>query len=222
MKKGSTRSFLSRRSIQQRLTLLICTLLLSAIVIYGFANYYSLKKTILIIGKDRLTSVAKQISNLLSQNTLFLIKIANTAANQNTTIECVKSGGKEFRQETMDALSKLHRDSTWVSIELLDKDFAPVLRTQNSTRTLNIDLKDVISFTKVGPDSTRVGKLYNLKGEMYYPVVTAVTDKHEIIGYIVSWVFLKGDPRAVAQFSHLVGSGAGLYIVDSDWSFWTD
>src|SRR3569833_1118817 len=212
----------NRLSIQQRLTLLICSLLLSAIVIYGFANYYSLKKTTLIIGKDRLSSLTKQVSSLLAQNALAVLKQANTIASQNTTIQFLKSDGQNFRKETLEALNKLHRDSTWMSVELINKDFTPVLRSENSTGTVKIDLKKVISFTNVSPDSSKVGKIYNLKGLMYYPVVTTISDQRQVIGYIISWIFLKGDPKAVAQFSRLVGTGAGLYIVDSDQSLWTD
>src|SRR5579863_5488768 len=184
---------LNRLSIQQRLTLLICTLLLSAIVIYGFASYYSFKKTILIIGKDRLTSLTKQIGNMLSQNTKSMIKAANATAAQNASIQYLQSGGKESRKETLEALGKLHRDSTWVSVEMLDRDFVPVLRAVNSTRSITASLKDVIASAKVGPDSTKVGKLYNLHGQMYYPIISTVTDKSGVIGYIISWVYLKGD-----------------------------
>src|ERR1700755_3150603 len=102
---------LSRLSIQQRLIILICTLLLSSIVIYGFANYYSLKNTILAVGKDRLSSITKQVGAILGGNTLLLINTANKTAAQNTTIQCLESGGKEFRKETLDAMDKLHRDS---------------------------------------------------------------------------------------------------------------
>jgi len=151
-----------------------------------------------------------------------VLKQANAIAAQTQTIQFLKSNGGNFRKETLEALNKLHRDSTWVSVELVNKDFAPVLRSENSAGTVSISLRDAITFTNTAPDSSKVGKIYNLKGAMYYPVVTTVSDQKQVIGYIVSWIFLKGDPKAVSQFSRLVGTGAGLYIADSDLSLWTD
>ena len=220
--KKSNRLSINQLSIQQRLTLLICTLLLSAIIIYGFANYYSLKKTILIIGKERLASLTKQIATMLGNNSTVLIKAANKTAADSELVQCLQSNGTRFQKETIDALGKLHRDSTWAAVELLDKELKPLLRSANSTKKIDLDLKSVVSSAKVGPDSTGVGKIYNVKGEMYYPVITAVTDRKQVIGYIVAWIHLKADAKAVVQFSHLVGTGAGFYIVNEDKSLWTD
>jgi signal transduction histidine kinase len=211
-----------RLSIQQRLTLLICTLLLSAIAIYGFANYYTLKKAILIIGKERLGSLTGQISTMLGNNSLTLAKIANKMAAETATIQCLRSNGGEYRNETLAALAKLRRDSTWVSIELLDKNLGTVLRSENSIRKVPLNLKEILKFTPVSADSTRVGKIYNVGGIMYYPVITAVSDNKKIIGYIVCWAFIKPDPKGLVALSRLVGTGAGFYIVNSDWSMWTD
>lgn len=211
-----------RVSIQQRLTLLICTLLLSTIVIYGLANYFSLKEVTLLIGKERLSSLTKQVSSMLGANSQTVIKNANKIAAQNSTILCLKSGGRNFNNETTEALGKLRRDSNWVSTALLSKNLVPVLHSGKPTESININLNYVLATTKVMPDSGRVGKIYTTNGQMYYPLVTAVTEKKEILGYIISWVLVKSDPRSVAQFSRLVGSGAGLYIANSDWSLWTD
>jgi hypothetical protein len=58
-------------------TIFIYTLLLSAIAIYGFANYYSLKKTILILGKERLSYLTRQIAAMLGNNATSLINAGN-------------------------------------------------------------------------------------------------------------------------------------------------
>lgn len=216
------RLFLNRLSIQQRLTLLICTLLLSAIVIYGFANYYSLKKTILIIGKERLVSLTNQISSILGQNAVPVMKRVNAIAARDTTIQCLATQGKEFSKQTLDALNRLHRDSTWVSVELLDKDLKTILRTKKSARKVKVDLNQVLIYSKVEPGITRIGKIYNIGGEMYYPVIAAVSKGQEVIGYIICWISIKADPKSIAQFSHLVGTGAGFYLADADGSLWTD
>src|SRR5579863_6023396 len=101
MKIGNRLSF-NQLSIQQRLTLLICSLLMSTIIIYGLANYYSLKKTILIVGKERLGSLTVQVASMLSSNAMPMTRAANKTAADSGFIRCLSSGGKSFRRETED------------------------------------------------------------------------------------------------------------------------
>ena len=211
-----------RLSIQQRLPLLICAFLLSAIIIYGFANYYSLRKATLTIARDRIGMLAQQISTMFGQSAQTVLKKERTAAAQNTVTQCVKSGGKEFRKEALAELDKLHTDSTWVSIELLDTNLVPLLRSNKSTVHVNVNIKDVLAFTHVGPDSGSVGKIYRMGDTMYYPAIATVTDGNQIIGYIMCWQWLHVTPKAVAEFSQLIGTGTTLYIANTDGSLWTD
>src|SRR5260221_3784193 len=221
--KTKTNHFLfSRLSIQQRLPLLICALLLVSVIIYGFANYYSLKKATLIIGKERLSSLVVELASSLGTQAQSLIKIVNNTAVQKTAEEYLKSDGRKFRKETVEALDKLHRDSTWVSVELLNKDLVTVLRSDKSTANLKVNIKDIISYTKVGPDSSKVGKIYNIKGSVYHPIITAIADQKHIIGYIVSWIRIHETPKSMAQFYQLVGITANIYIENTDGSLWTN
>jgi len=211
-----------RLSIQQRLPLLICAFLLSAIIIYGFANYYSLRKATLTIARDRIGMLAQQISTMFGQSAQTVLKKERTAAAQNTVTQYVKSGGKESRKEALAELDKLHTDSTWVSIELLDTNLVPLLRSNKSTVHVNVNIKDVLAFTHVGPDSGSVGKIYRMGDTMYYPAIATVTDGNQIIGYIMCWQWLHVTPKAVAEFSQLIGTGTTLYIANTDGSLWTD
>jgi signal transduction histidine kinase len=215
-------SLFGRLSIQQRLPLLICAFLLSAIVIYGYANYYSLKKATLTIGKARINILATQISAMFGRSALILVKTEHETAKQNAVVQFLKSKGQQFRQETLNELDKLHRDSTWVLIELLDQNRVPVLRSGKSAVDVKVPVKDVLKVTPVGPDSCKIGKLYIEKGATYYPVIATVTDNGHTIGYIVCWQRLLASPQAVAQFSQLMGTGAKLYIGNTDGSVWTD
>jgi signal transduction histidine kinase len=222
MRTGSKMSLFGRLSIQQRLPLLICAFLLSAIVIYGYANYYSLKKATLTIGKARISILATQISAMFGRSALSLVKTERETAKQNAVVQFLKSKGQQFRQETLNELDKLHRDSTWVSIELLDQHLVPVLRSGKSTGDIKVPVKDVLNVTPVSPDSCKIGKLHIEKGATYYPVIATVTDNGHTIGYVVCWQRLVASPQVVAQFSQLMGTGAKLYIGNTDGSVWTD
>jgi signal transduction histidine kinase len=222
MRTGSKISLFGRLSIKQRLPLLICTFLLSAIVIYGYANYYSLKKATLTIGLSRINTLTTQISSMFGQSALVLVKTEHATAKQNAVIQFLKSNGKQSRLETLNELDKLYRDSTWVLIELLDQNLVQVLRSGKSAVNLKIPVRDVLKVTPVGPDSCKIGKLYIEKDAMYYPAIAAVTDNERTIGYVVCWQRLLATPQAVAQFSLLMGTGSKLYIGNKDGSLWTD
>jgi PAS domain S-box-containing protein len=222
MKTWINRFSFKRLSIQQRLPLLICALLLTTVTIYGLANYYSLKKAVLAIGSERLSSITDQLSSMLGQSTQVLINSGNATAAQSTVIACLKSNGKGFRKEALETLDKLHRDSNWVAVTLINADFLPVLRADNSKGEVKINLKDVIKYNPVGPNSTLIGRMFAVNGVMYYPIITSVSEKKQIIGYIIELIHLNATRQAVTQLSKLVGTGAGFYLTNTDQSFWTD
>lgn len=215
------RIFSGRLSIQQRLPLLICFFLLSAITLYGLTNYYSLRKVSYIVGKDRLNSLSVQLSSMLGQSAQFLIKVAHTSATKEPVVQFLKTGRGEFREGALTELDKQYRDSTWVSMELVDSAGRRVLRSGKSSVNVSINVKDVVSFMHLAPDSAKVGKIYLENRTMYYPIVAAVNDEKRVLGYIISWKRLESSPKAVAQLSQLMG-GAGIYIGNVDNSFWTD
>lgn len=220
MKRNSV--FLSRLSIQQRLPLLICTFLLSAIVLYGLANYFSLKKAAVIIGKERLSSVTGQVSSMLAQSAQVLLKASHQAAASNEVMQFFKTNGKQYKAESLKLLDNLSRDTTWVSMELTDPNGKTILRSDKSKVQVAVDTRTVLTFNRLAPDSGTVGKIYLAKGSMYYPIISVVNDKQRILGYVISWKLLQSSPKALEQFSQLVGTGAGIYVGNTDGSLWTN
>ena len=222
MSAYSDRFLFRRLSIKQKLPLLICTLLLSAIVIYSFATYYGLKKATLTVGRARLHTLTDQLSSMLGQSAQVVTATLHATASQNTLIQYLRSGGKEFHKETLDALNKSHRDSTWVSVELLDSARKTVLRSDKSTAHVKVNINDVLSSTPVDKIPCRVGKFYMVGNAMYYPVIASVSEKNQILGYIVCWQHVETTPQAAQQLSQIMGTGAVLYIGNNDGSLWTD
>jgi len=222
MRTKPNRLSLNQLSIHKRLPLLICTLLLSAIVIYGFANYYSLKKASLLIGRERLSSLTGQFSSMFGTSAQSIIKIVETTAAQKEITQYLETGGNAYQKEALNALDKLHRDSSYVSIELLNTELVPILKSDKSSIEIKENIKSLASALHVGHDLGKVGRIYNVKGVLYYPVIAAVTDKKSITGYIIFWKLLQANPKSVAQLSQLVGTGAGFYIGNTDGSIWTD
>ena len=92
MSNRYSRFSLNSLSIQKRLPLLICALLLAAIVIFGFSTYYTLKKATLAIGRERLRTLTNQLSSIYSESAQEVIKKSNNAANQGNVLQFLNSG----------------------------------------------------------------------------------------------------------------------------------
>ena len=218
----TNRYLLSRLSIKQRLPLLICALLLACIVFYGFANYYSLKKANLIIGRDRLHSLTTQMNASFGQGATVYLSYSASIAKQQAVIQFIKSGGKAFESEARNALGKLKTDSTWILAELLDKNLKPLAIAGKGEVGDRINLKKVIAAANIGPDSTKITELYQVDNAAYYPLISAVTANGQVIGYTIAWKSALVTPKVAEQFEKLVGLGSDLFLANVDGSLWTN
>src|SRR5438045_3756764 len=73
---------LFRLSIQQRLPLLICILLLSVIIAFSWISYISVKKASREISTERLNTLTEQLSSMLAQSAQTLVVSIRAAAKQ--------------------------------------------------------------------------------------------------------------------------------------------
>jgi len=217
-----TRLLLGKLSIRQRLPLLICVLLLFTISVYGFLNYYTLKKAAIGVGKVRISILASQIGGMLAQQAQSVRRTTRAIAAQKSITGYLGTHNEQYRADALNQIDKLHKDSTWVSIELLDTNKQMVLRSNKSTVHVPISLNEVLLYTPVAADSCRIGKFYNKNGTLYYPIIAGVSANGKLSGYLVSWQLLHTSPQAVTQLSQLMGSGSRLYLGNTDASIWTD
>jgi len=210
-------------SIQQRLPLYICALLLAIVVSFSMAAYYSLKKASISIGKERLRTLTNQLSGILGKSGQFVASQVHETA-YNTTIKDYLQvpNDKQFQDSTLNILDKLKRDTNTVSVALLDTNLHPVLQSAKARKIINIDLRKVMAEDHFVPGLTKVGKLYVVNGLIYYATIAAVINKSHPIGYVVVWRSLKATPKAITDLSQLVGTNAAIYIGNQDGSLWTD
>jgi len=212
-------------SIQLRLPLLICVLLCSVILTFSFASYYGVKKATLEMGKKRLRTLTDQLGTMLTESSKALNTLTLVVVRKDTVKKCVQSRGTELRTETLEILNKLRKDSTWCLVELLDSTKTPILRSGNEKVEAKLSLDTIFSSLTGGPDSCKTGKIYAIGDSMYYPVVATVTDKKQVIGYLVTWRSLSptpNTPKELEKLSELMGTGATLYIGNTDGSFCTN
>jgi len=216
----------SRRvlSIRQRLPLLICALLLCVIIAFAFAAYYGIRKAEMATGRERLTTVTNQLSDMLSRSTISLVKSTGITANNDTIRKFVASGGVLSHDEALNILRGTVKDSTTTLVQLVDLHFSSILsysKEDTGLQTkLSLILKPSDPAATYGPGL--VGKIVTVDSSMYFPVVVPVTDKEKTVGYLVSWRLISSPPSTSEEVSKLIGKGAAFYIGNTDGSLWTN
>jgi len=210
-------------SIQQRLPLLICILLLSIVIIFSWASYFGVKRAALNIAKDRLHVLTKQLGSMSEQSATAVINASRALGNNVSIKEYLKSGGKDSAEQSFQALKNTRYDSSWVYTELSDLYGKPVLRSVRIHKEYLAPLLDSILATAFTPmDSFKVGKIYFVHDTMYYPIITAVTDNNHSLGYLVRWKMNLANSKSVQQFAELLGAHAAFYLGNDDGDLWTN
>lgn len=210
-------------SLRQRLTLLICILLLSFAIIFGWISYFGVKKATVTSGHDRLQTLSHQVSTMLSGNIRNFILGTYTVSRRPAIKQYLLSGGMDSVAAATKLLADLRKDSLYVRVELRNADRNPLLTSvrENGNIDANIDtLLSTVSGTST--DSGKVGRLYAINNAVYFPIVSPITEKNKLLGYIVRWRQMKVTPQSLQHLSALMGTGAKLYIGNADHRLWTD
>ena len=212
-----------RLSIRQRLPLLICALLLTIIFVFGFTSQIGVKKAALRIGNERLQSLSDQLSTIFGGTAHIAISSTYATANKPAIKKYLLSNGKDSAAQTLKLLEALRTDSLYEQVELRNSDQVEILNSIKSGVHITVNIDPLLSMTsRAKPDSGRVGKLYKVDTSVYYPIMATVIEDKKLIGYVVRWRKMTSNPKAIAQFSQLLGSDARLYIGNTDGSLWTD
>jgi signal transduction histidine kinase len=209
-------------SIQQRLPLLICVLLMSIIIVFSWVSYIGVKSAALKTGKERLRTLTGQLSTMLSQSSQVLIATTRATANQEGIRNYLKAAQPDSQEQALKVIQMLRVDTTSVLVDLLNKNRTVVLRSGKGAIATRVNFDSLMREFSYRDTAAAVGKIYLVKDSMYYPITATITDNKEVLGYLVRWRKLASSPRAIEQFSQLIGTGAALYIGNNDRSVWTD
>jgi signal transduction histidine kinase len=222
-KKVKSRNFFpGSLSIQQKLPLLICALLLAVIIIFSWVSYIGVRNAGISMGKERLTSVTQQLSNMFGTGGPAIIANTRTAAAKEQIQRSLIDSGNVIDTATINILEKLTPDSTWASAELLDNKFNSIARVGYLNPSASLKLDVIIPSLSLKADEARTGNLYTTNDSLFYPVVATVTHNHEQIGYLVRWRFQHASEKVRGELSKLLGEDAVLFVGNRDGSLWTD
>lgn len=212
----------SRLSIQQRLTLLICVLLLCVIAGFSCMSYLGVRKAALATGRERLSTLTVQLGSMFQQSVHTLTAATAVAANQEAIKNYLQSGDTSLRAAALAVLEAQRKDTSFVEVELFNADRKGLLCSAKTGVQVSIRPATEMAAAGRGPDFTAVGKIYTEGDSMYYPVVAAVTDNHKPIGWLVKWRQVHATPKTLEQLSQLIGTHATLYFGNDDGKLWTD
>jgi len=125
-------------SIQQRLPVLICVLLLFIIAGFSCMSYLGVKEASLKTGRERLSSLAGQLSAMFQQSTHTVITATHTAANQDAFKRYFQSTEAASVDTARAALQKLLLDTSFQQIELLDANRVSLLHTSKAGISIHV------------------------------------------------------------------------------------
>ncbi|MES2331621.1 MAG: ATP-binding protein [Bacteroidota bacterium] len=215
--------FFTHLSIQRRLPLFTCILLLFVVFTYSLTSYIGVRKAALQVGTERLQTLAGQFASMLQQSMQALTKATQAAAKHDAVKKYMLSKDTASKTAALKELSNTGKDTAIVQVLLLDT--AGTILISGGKENINLDIHSDPSWKTVHGihDSAAVGKLHSVKAAVYYPTIAPVTDDHGgLTGYLVRWRILTTSPKALAQWSQLIGSGASLFFGNTDGSLWTD
>lgn len=207
-------------SLQQRLPLLICILLLSLMVLFSWISYQGVKNAAIKAGKERLLSLTRQFSMMFSQPMTTLSNNTRVQANQ-PVIRKFLADTSLRRDSALNVLERIRQDSASVLVDLFDANNQLVLRTAKDSIHTRVNFDSIAHELTTNRD-TSIGRIFSVRDSMYYPVRQPVKEGPATIGYLVRWRLLYTTPQTIDQLSHLMGIKASLHLGNADGSLWTD
>jgi len=212
---------LSRLTIRQRLTLLICSLLLVSLLIFGATSYIGVRKAALKIGKERLQTLSLHLSTMLTSSTRNLVTSTYAQANKPSVKAYLLSSKKDSANEVNRLFIDLLKDSSNMQVDLINANHDVVLRSSKKT-VISAPLDSLLLNSNKRLDSGYVGKIYKFGDSLYYPVIASIEENRRRIGSFIRWRIIQAKSGAVDQLSKLMGTDARLNIGNADGSLWTN
>jgi PAS domain S-box-containing protein len=215
------RNLFSALTIRRRLPLLICSLLLVSLLIFGAISYIGVRETVLKTGKERLQTLSLQVSTMLGSSARSLVTTTYIPGNKPSVKAYLLSGKKDSVQEVEKLFRDLLMDSTCMQVDLISPGQDLVLRSSKK-RVINMPLDSVLRNNNKKIDSGYVGKIYALGDSLYYPVIAEIEQNSNRIGYLIRWRIIRARSGTIDRLSQLMGTDARLYFGNTDGSLWTD
>ena len=216
---------LSRLSIKQRLPLFIGALLVALIVASTWASYLGVKRSALEVGHERLERLTQQLATMFQQSASTMATKTSTAAKDPAIQAFLRSPATASRSGVDAVLQQFMstQDPNCLRVELWNANRSRLLALPEGSSEIPTDLETEFNQAASGPSFNAVGALRVLTDSVAHSVVAAVrSDGERPVGYLVRWRRISATPEARQKFVDLIGTGADLYLGNSQEDIWTD
>lgn len=212
-----------RLSIQYRLPLLICVLLLVVIIAVSWTSYIGMKNSALEAGRQRLLTLTEQLSSMFQQSARTVRATMRTTSSHESIKNYLLPTSHKSVDSALKQLRILKVDSTVALVQLLNQSGTPVLSVGRNDAPIHFNIDSPIHVTSVNPEFTTIGKIYAEGDSMFYPIIVAVMDGNKnTLGHIVQWRKITASKKSIDALAQLIGTNAALYIGNYDGNFWTN
>lgn len=209
-------------SIQYKLPLLICTLLLAVVLLSSWAAYGRMRSAAFVAARERLTTVTDVVAVMLRTSAGVLGAAIQKAAANDSLRRFLREPGPRTRAEAEAVLMKIGPNpEEVVGAELRSPRRDPLLSVkphgagsfQAGAQVENVEWS-------TDPGTGAVGFLHVVGDSIVFPVSILITDHGRPLGYLIQW--RRWAPKGRDEILKLIGAGANLYIGNNRGDFWMD
>jgi signal transduction histidine kinase len=203
-------------SLQKRLPLLVCLLLIGIVTCFSVISYLSIKNLELRAGRQRLLSLTLQVANMFSESIREDYTNTSQVAAAAPIPAFIHYRDEAAKKEAMGLLRQIGSGGTSMFAEILDTGYHPLLGAGDPSYLPES------RYYHAREDRTIAGRIYSFHDSVFYSVTVPVLESGVRTGYICRYRFVKITSKMISQFSKLAGQGAKLYVGNRNDSFYTD
>lgn len=153
---GKSSVLFPRLSIQHRLPLLICILLLVVIIAVSWTAYIGMKKSALDAGRNRVMTLTEQLASMFHQAIPKVKATLRSAADHESIKNYLLSAETGPNDSAMAQLKKLQvTDTVVVNVQLLSLDRKPVLMSGRKNELIKFNIEPELLATSANPEIGR-------------------------------------------------------------------
>jgi signal transduction histidine kinase len=206
--------------LERRLPLLISTLLVAAVAVFGAAAYREVHQSSLDRASDRLGSLIREIARSSSQSSARTLGQLRGRAQNPSVVGVLAGAGDTAAASAALTASRPAGDSTVAGWELLTLDGRRVLRHGERAAAVDSTRLDALLATRRPADSVLRTPLYAGGGRTMFWAVVPVRAAGRDVGYLAERRFMARSPRADTTVRELVGDEVRLYVTSQDGREW--
>jgi len=211
-----------RLPIALKLPLFISGLLFVVIGGFWWVAYRTVQRSALEAAAERLERVTRQLHDNLRNGLPQRFAEAQHVAAQPAIRAFLANPTRDTRAAAVAELTRFTTlDPVNAGVELWDSAGVRLLAVGRPLPPLDPSAARALRDSAAGVAGAALGPLSSLGDSVFFPVVAPITVGRRA-GAVVNWRRLGSSPQGLTQIREFIGSGAALYVGNSDGDVWTD